>query len=248
VDSLVADASSTSAIVAFLPADPGALVVDGGDPADQLHVTCIYLTDDATTLDDAALKAIDEALAEIATVGPPIVCDVAAVATFRPGEDGTSATALVLEAEDLTLAHDMVDDVMDPYADGTDAYPQWIPHLTLGYALPADTGLDELGRQVVLDRLALFVAGEVTEYPLTGGGPGEDVNTPPDAADAAPVPPAPPEAAPAAAATIPGFRLIQGEAPTAAEAASDTPAMAITRHPAAGFYAGPAPLHAVKEN
>lgn len=235
----------TSAIVAFLPADPESLVVDGGDPADQLHITCVYLTEDASQLDDAARSAIDEALAEIATVGPPITCDVSGVCTFRPGSDGTSATGLVLESHDLSFAHDMVEDIMEPYvAPDHEDFPQWIPHLTLGYSLPPGTGMDRLGQQIVVDRLALFIAGAITEYPLTGGGPGADVNPVPD--QTAP-PPTPPAAPPAAAATVPAFRIIGGGL-TAEEAASDTPAMAITRHPAAGFYAGPAPLHAVKEN
>jgi hypothetical protein len=248
VDNLVADASMTGAMIAFLPADPAALTVEGGDPAGQLHVTCVYLANDAAQLDQAAIDALTEACTEIAQAGPPIVCDVAAVCTFRPGEDGTSATALLLESDDLVYAHDMVEDVAHDYIqEDTVQHPTWIPHMTLGYSLPPDTGVDELGRQMVVDRLGLFIGGDITEFPLTGGGPGEDVAPTVDQTDAPEPPPADvPAPVPAAAATIPpSFRLIEGEGGTEA---SDTPAMAITRHPAAGFYSGPAPLHAVKEN
>jgi hypothetical protein len=236
-------ASMSGAMIAFLPADAAALAVEGGDPAGQLHITAVYLVNDASQLDQAEIDALNEVCAEIAQAGPPIVADVAAVATFRPGEDGTSATALLLESEDLVYAHDMLDDVAEPYvAEDVEQHPLWIPHLTLGYAQPPETGIDQLGQQIVIDRIGLFLGGDITEFPLTGGGPGEDI------ADAPPEEPAaePTEAepVPTAAATIPSFRLIPGEGGPA----SDTPAMAITRHPAAGFYAGPAPLHAVKEN
>jgi hypothetical protein len=247
------DGGGTSVIVAFLPADPGSLAAPEGDPPDELHVTCCYLTADASQIPPDVLDGIKATLAEVATMGPPIDTVVAAVAQFRPGEDGTAATALVLEADDLVYAHDLIEDALSEVWDVPDdiQYPTWIPHLTRGYSAPlepltSDLTPDVFGMTVTLDRIALWAGPDRTEWPM-GGAPtaaGEPVSDTP--ADPAVTPPP----TGVAASTPPSLRLVASTEDEDQEEASITvPGFVIRSHPSAGFYAEPAPaLHAVKES
>ncbi|MFF1957967.1 2'-5' RNA ligase family protein [Streptomyces sp. NPDC058220] len=162
---LTAAANMSGAIVAFLPADPDTLTVPDGDPAEQLHVTLLYLTDDNTELDEEQRQFIAQALADVAPDGPieATVTDVQGL-----GEDDPQAIVLMLDSPELqtmreTVKAALADDIPVP----EDRFPEYLPHLTIGYGIDPDALADRVGTTVVLDRLAAMYGPDTEEIPLT---------------------------------------------------------------------------------
>jgi len=187
-----ADDGPSGAIIALLPADPDALTVPGGDPAEQLHCTVLYLTDDATSLPDEAYDFIAQTLAGGLGLDRPLTAQVTGVDTL--GDDDPPATVMHLDGGDQlaglrdTARSAVGDDV--PLAE--DKYPNFTPHLTLGYGTDPAAHQDRVGSSVTFDKLALMRAGQVTTYPLGGDMP-----------DAPPAPAAPADQLTAAAPLAP---------------------------------------------
>lgn len=162
---ITAAANMSGAIIAALPADPDSLCVADGDPADQLHVTVLYLTDDNTELIDEARTFIAQALASIAPDGP-IVANVTGVQTL--GDDDPAAVVLMLDSPELQTLRDQVktalaDDINVP----EDRFPEYLPHLTIGYGIDPEPLQHFVGTTVTLDRLAAMYGSDVEAVTLT---------------------------------------------------------------------------------
>jgi hypothetical protein len=159
----------TGAMVAFLPRNPEALTVPNGDPADQLHVTSIYLTGDHTELTAQHRHDIGQALAE--TVQGPIVATVTGMRAL--GSDDPPATVLMLDSPELHDLRRRFKDVMA--AAGVpipeDTYPEYLPHLTVGYGTPFEDAQHLVGTTFTIDRVAAFYGPDRAEVPLTKGTP-----------------------------------------------------------------------------
>lgn len=159
----------TGAMIAFLPAGPGNLAVAGGEPADQLHVTSIYLTGDHTELTAQHRHDIGQALAE--TVQGPIVATVTGMRSL--GADEPPATVLMLDAPELHDLRRRFKDVMA--AAGVpipeDTYPEYLPHLTVGYGTPFEDVQHFVGTTFTIDRVAAFYGPDRAEVPMTKGTP-----------------------------------------------------------------------------
>ncbi|RYJ26471.1 phage minor capsid protein [Streptomyces sp. L-9-10] len=162
---LTAAANMSGAIVAFLPADPDTLTVPDGDPAEQLHITLLYLTDDNAELDEEQRQFIAQALADVAPDGP-IEATVTGVQGL--GEDDPQAIVLMLDSPELQTMRETVKAAL---ADGIpvpeDRFPEYLPHLTIGYGIDPDALADQVGTTVVLDRLAAMYGPDHEEIPLT---------------------------------------------------------------------------------
>lgn len=166
----------TGAVVTLLPRADEAerLVLEGGDPADALHVTLAWLGDTedpelAPELEHAdAVAAVRDALEGQGT----IAADAFAVATFNPpGFDDTRdpATVLLVQSHDLASLRERVQAAVPDRSD----FPVWFPHLTLGYELPA-LGAEELAArvgEVVFDRVSVAWGDQVEELTLDGEEP-----------------------------------------------------------------------------
>nr|WP_237539946.1 2'-5' RNA ligase family protein [Streptomyces sp. SID4917] len=155
----------SGAIIAFLPADPDALTVPEGDPADQLHVTLLYLTDDNTELGDEQRRFIAQVLADVAPDGS-IEATVTAVQGL--GEDNPQAIVLMLDSPELQTMRDTVKAALEqdiPVPE--DRFPEYLPHLTVGYGVDPEALADQVGTTVVLDRLAAMYGADREEIPLT---------------------------------------------------------------------------------
>ena len=127
-----------SGLVSLIPTDPATLAVDGGDPAENLHVTIAYLgkldRGHGDGLFDAAEAAADAIAAQVA----PFTAMVTAVGELC--NDEPPAMVLFLDAPGAAQARRLfesgVDGTLTPDAC---TYPDYKPHLTLGYGLnPAD--------------------------------------------------------------------------------------------------------------
>jgi hypothetical protein len=178
-------------MIALVPAEPDALTVDGGDPADQLHLTLAYLGDDVASWPESYISEVHAVVAELVggqhaedgepvpAFGParPLVGNVFSHAVFNPNSDNgrNPATVYLFDGDaDRFEMEDLARQVQNRLRDklGEIDFPEqhnpWVPHLTAGYGVPVD-GLTYTG-PVTFDRVRVALGGEVTDYPLGGDG------------------------------------------------------------------------------
>ena len=146
----------TSSLVVFLPAsdDP----VNEASSEDQAHVTTVWFGEA-----DLPWPLINEAVAAAAAAMKPFT-----VAVKSRGLLGDKdADVLFLDIDDLAEQRQALLDVpvIKDGMDSVEQYPQWTPHLTLGYPDGPAT-LAEEPEAITIDRLALWVGKERTTYPL----------------------------------------------------------------------------------
>lgn len=154
----------TGAMLAMLPHGPQFLAVDGGDPASELHVTLLYLGDDHTAYTAQDRHQISSVLNAL-NVGP-ITTTVTGVQTL--GNNEPPATVLMLDSPDLQELRPRLK--LNLLAAGVpipeDTYPDYLPHLTLGYGLNPDDYQDRVGEIITLDRVGAFYGPDRAEIPL----------------------------------------------------------------------------------
>jgi 2'-5' RNA ligase len=165
----------TGAMVALIPTveDAARLAVDGGEPAEELHVTLRYLGE-ADQIPDRARARLVEAVARSVSSLPPFDADAFSIAVFNPGRDdkdpcitlGVSGT-LVEAAHDLVAS--AVDDVgVEMTLDIPSPHRPFHAHLTLGYTPDLGKVADWADRvgPVRFDRARVAFGGTVTDIPL----------------------------------------------------------------------------------
>jgi hypothetical protein len=150
----------TSALVVLLPAED--------DPAntasseDIAHITFIWMGEPGADFDGEAIAAEVQAYAAETT---PITVPVRERGVL--GDE--DADVLFLEPTDSLIAlRDGLFDVaptMRAAHEAAEQYPEWTPHVTLGY--PETPALAEYdGDQITFDRFALWIGNERTEFPM----------------------------------------------------------------------------------
>lgn len=176
-DMAVDDDKRTGVVLVALPADSDA-VQDIG-PEDK-HATLIYFgnldpEDDSYNagLTDEARVLIEQAAASVAAGEVPAgVESVEAVEAL--GDEG--AQVWMLGGDFLPgLRQDVLDadPALGPLMEAVEQFPDYTPHVTIGYS---DEGLTEddttaaaAVESITFDRLALWWAGDQTEWPLAAG-------------------------------------------------------------------------------
>lgn len=155
-------AERNGAMVALYPSPDVAetLAQDAGEPAEDLHLTLAFLGDASELEGVDALKAV---VAGIAAAAPPLTGEVAGIGHFTAGpEPVTYASPDVPGLAELRQA------VCDG-CEGAGAEPStdhgWTPHITLAYA-HSEPDIPNLA--LAFNTLSLVVAGERTDYPLSG--------------------------------------------------------------------------------
>lgn len=172
----------TDGMVALIPAEPSAYAVEGGDPAEELHVTLAYLGEHVDQWTAEQRTAVHEAAAHLASIwtdtsaggAPAVESRVFAHAQFNPdgGPDGDKEPcAVYLLGDGETLAHlrmAVVDSLSQAIgsADWPDQHEPFVPHMTAGYGL--DTAALSFTGPVQFDRIRVALGGEVTDYPFGG--------------------------------------------------------------------------------
>lgn len=190
----------TGGMVALIPADPGVLAVEGGDPAEEMHVTLAYLGDDVTAWPEEQKRAVHDAAREIAAGSEPVEPDeddpefadlptgpargalearVFAHSVFNPdgGPDGDKDPASVYlfgdeGAESLHTLHTQAVEILRDRL-GDDVLPQQHRPFVPHATAGYNLPLDRLSftGPVRFDRLRVALGGDVTDYPLGGGEP-----------------------------------------------------------------------------
>lgn len=166
----------TGAMVALIPTEEDAqrLAVEGGETADQLHVTLFYLSK-ADQLPDAARARLVNAV-NFATIGMEAVAgDAFSVAMFNPGRaDREPCVVLGVGGDALATAYNAVRAAVQEVAyasslDLPDQHLPWVPHITLQYTGDASrvAALVDRTGPVTFDRVRVVFAGQATDVPLT---------------------------------------------------------------------------------
>lgn len=164
------------AMIALVPAakDAERLAIDGGEPAEQLHCTLLFLGDDASAYDKEARKAITEAADEFATMLGPIEAKIFGAAHWNGDGDKSSWVWSVGDTgegessdygEGLQSAMSLAADVMlqsGVYQEMPVQHSPWVAHICAVYSDDA-TLLPELEKRLgplVFDRLRISFGNE----------------------------------------------------------------------------------------
>lgn len=175
------DADATSgAMVALVPtvADAKRLAVDGGESAEQLHVTLAYLGLAADISPETRVAVVERMQVLVATAVPePVAADGFALSLFNPGSpDRETCIVLGLSGGYLDAVHEVVEAGLREV--GSLVLPEqhapWVAHLTLIYTDDAGRVEDLVDRTgpVSFDRLRVVFAGDATDIPLGPGAGG----------------------------------------------------------------------------
>lgn len=151
---------STAKVIALLPRDddPVREIASGDHP----HVTLFYLGDGET--DRNELHKLVKAAADTGYQHPDPYDQIGGEGIL--GNEGAYVYLLDARFSDSVRSLMEGDPWLQEELQKVEQFPVWNPHITLGYPdAPADIP-NERPDGVVYDRIAIFDAGEVTEYPF----------------------------------------------------------------------------------
>lgn len=169
----------TGAMVALIPseADAARLAVEGGEPADQLHVTLAYLGD-AVALSAADRQDVIDAVSSAVNGFPIVDADIFALSVFNPSRpDRDTCIVAGLSGDLLDAAHTLVGDALNYSEVSTPAqHAPWHAHMTLRYTddLSQVAALTDRVGPVRFDRIRIALAGQHIDIPLVPDEPETD--------------------------------------------------------------------------
>ena len=181
----------TGAMIALIPTveDAERLAVEGGEPADQLHLTLAFLGE-ATDLGARGKQDVIDHVSTVANGLPRLDAELFSVNVFNPGDAQPERdTCLVwgVTGDIIDAVHDLVAETLHLIdAPIPSQHSPWAAHITGAYT-------DDLGRvadlaakvgPVSFDRLRLAFGGEFIDIPLMEW-PGENTEASDDEAVAA---------------------------------------------------------------
>lgn len=140
-----------------------ALVIEGAEPVEDLHLTLAYLGQDVTDWSPHSAMILAAGIAELYA---PLACAAFAHATFNPAGEEPCAVYLIGDSKELeTLRADVA---LAAYAEYnvTDAHAPFVAHVTAGYDLEA-ADLAYTG-PITFDAIEVHWAGETHSYPFSG--------------------------------------------------------------------------------
>jgi hypothetical protein len=162
-------------MIALLPAEADQLAVDGGDPAEEMHLTLAYLGDDVSGWSEEQRQAVHDLVRSMAELREPLSARVFAHARFNPdgGPDGDRdpcAVYLVGDGAELAVDRDwLLERLRDVLGEATvpEQHSPFVPHVTAGFGV--DVGTLSYTGPVTFDRIRVALGGDVTDYPMPGG-------------------------------------------------------------------------------
>jgi hypothetical protein len=181
-----ADGSHTSgAMVALMPteADAARLAIEGGEPADQLHLTLYYLGKGAD-FSDAARQGVIDAVAGVLPhyTDRPVTARAFGAAhwngdsdepcwVWSVGDDAETPRLLGMLHGAICMA---VEEGLAGVADAPELPTQhtpWVPHVCAAYSAELDLiiAMEERLGPIVFDRVRVAFAGEHTDIPFREG-------------------------------------------------------------------------------
>lgn len=175
---------SGSAMIALYAPEMASLAIDGGTPADELHITLMYLGDAADIGDPTELQAICSELAASLEPGVGKIAGPAAFVNDPDPDEPDSEVPLValIDSDWVCDLYAALDDALD--ASGIDSPTEhgFIPHMTLQYAAAPEL-LTIPSTDLTFPSICLVIGDEKTEYPcgaaLTASALGAAPDEPP---------------------------------------------------------------------
>lgn len=156
----------TGGMIALIPraADLEDLVVSGGEAADELHLTLVYLGDDVTGWSTPSVNRVISAVSGAAARMPSLSARVFGHATFNPdGHAGRKPCAVYLVGD--TSVFDELRQEFSAHVPGdVEQHAPYFAHITAGYGIP-QSRLSHTG-EILFDTLRLALAGEYWDFPL----------------------------------------------------------------------------------
>lgn len=163
------------AMIALIPAgeDLDRLVVEGGEPIDQLHLTMMYLGD-AIDIGDQERADIIHAMTDFAERQPSIIGQAFGCAAFNPLGD-EPCIVIIVGGDVLAEAHDSIVSELDGLdLELPEQHMPWLGHVTLAYEPKPMTdytlNISALARgrmgPITFDRLRVAFGGVTTDVPL----------------------------------------------------------------------------------
>lgn len=162
-------AKSSGGMLALLPRQDfaEAMVVQGGEPIEDLHLTLAYFGEDVTGLPVDGLAQDTGTIADMLITA--VRARVFAHAIFNPdggpsGQSDPCSVYLVSDSEVLGPLRAAVQEAARKNlgANLPNQHEPFVPHITASYAIQNLTFTGE----VIFDRLSLNWAGQKQEYPL----------------------------------------------------------------------------------
>ena len=140
-----------------------ALAADSAEPPEDLHLTLMYLGDDAVDMPNERRLALLKTASTAAELIEPVTVRAFAHATFNPdGNAGRTPCAVYLIGDS-----DLLDGLRAMFSDFNDGgHAPYIPHVTAGYGLAA-ADLDYTG-PVTFDAVRVALGETSTDIALTG--------------------------------------------------------------------------------
>lgn len=163
-------AKSTGGMLAIYPTQECAaqLVIPGGEPIEDLHLTLLYFGQDVTGFPGAD-QDLARAASSVVNQFGTIEANVFGHAIFNPNDQVNfrepCAVYLVGNSPDFAQLHTFLEQEVGQVWDLSEQHRPWIPHITAGYS----RGTDELfySGPIQFDRIGLEWAGNTTTFPLT---------------------------------------------------------------------------------
>lgn len=155
----------TMAMIAFVPSEQEvqhiALDSDGSLPAEELHVTVMFLGGDEDDIPQETFDRARQVAESMADKFAPFEARVAGAATL--GDEDPPANVMLMNSADMDEIKAAVWDEMDG-AEFREQYRPWIPHMTLAYGYAEVPNLNT----VRFDRIRVAVDDQVTDFELSG--------------------------------------------------------------------------------
>lgn len=183
-EDMPAPEARTGALIVLLPAETDPTVTASSE--DAAHLTFIWMGDVNELAADA--EELEQAVRIYAQdLDGPIVVPVRERGLL--GDE--DADVLFLEPTDaLIAARDglLANELVRAAHDGAEQYPEWTPHVTLGYPEGVEGGpavADYTAEEVTFDRVGLWLGADRYEFPMGGVAEAEQVTASADAFDMA---------------------------------------------------------------
>ncbi|QWT30375.1 RNA ligase [Mycobacterium phage I3] len=156
-------AKQTGGMVALYPSTESAqkIVVPGGEPIDDLHLTVTYFGQDVTGQDPTELV---DFLYYLTPQFPPVEANIFGTAVFNSTGDDPCIVYLVGNSPHLTpLFQQLKRFALEHYPGAAEQHDPWIPHITAAYG--AGAMIDYEG-PVVFDRIGIRWPGADQDFNL----------------------------------------------------------------------------------
>jgi 2'-5' RNA ligase len=159
-------------MVALYPtsAEAATLAPAGGNPAETMHVTMVFLGDAAD------MKAAARAVGSVTGSTAPLSGTIGGVGMFMEGPDGYPLLAIPDVVGLAKLRTDLIDALAEENITPASEH-DWVPHMTLDYvADPSFPDPSVIGAKLTFDQLSLVEADVRKDFPFDPQGSSDDVH------------------------------------------------------------------------